>query len=1508
MLYKTYQNKILKVAKLRDFVWKHKIVFGAILCAIIALFGVFLCNVGNFTKPLSVGEQFVYGQKVNAESDAFFAFTSYEYTQDGKNSWSKTMPTAPGKYQVRAVSFKPIGGTIYSEPKPFEIDKKPLQVTIEQTSVTYGETPTLTAPLSYSDSFANSCQIDLEYSSGLSLTATPVLESIKITSKSNADVTDYYQITVSPKTLTVNQMELGIDLDDLSKEYDGTPLSSENYTIRRGELVFGQQLSLEFTTQITNVGNVQNRPTTISVTSPDGEDTSRFYKVDFYGGNLAVTAREISVQTASVAREYNGLPLYAPTFEITSEKGLVAGHNIVVTAQTQKTLVGNYENRLEFDVVESGNSVVHNYKVVQTCGALEITPKPLFISTESQQFIYNGEYQSYPYFTADGLIEPDTAKILHQTEIMWVGSIQNKLVLQVTSLGEDRTSCYEMQYTYGSLQVQKRQITARPQPLEKVYDGDYLQADRAQIIVGDLPFGHNFKILQTSAKIKNVASVTNAITDYKIVDDKNSDVTQNYDVTLENGSLQITKREASITVVNKEKIYDAIALESAELATDNLVERHSVSNAVLSGSITNAGTVDNQLTDYDIVDADGESVKENYQISVLHGLLTVAKRPITVQATSITKVYDGAPTYSSEYQITSGSLASGQSLEVTAYGSATNLWDDNVIYITDYEIYGANGEVVTENYVVTTQNGEINITARPITVATAFAEKIYDGTPLFDHGFAVTQGSLVSGHDLSVISGASQTDYGQVFNSLNYLISHNGQDLTANYLITEKAGILNVVKRTIVIEILGAEKTYDGTPLTCADYDIESGTLVSGHVIVVKNLQAQTDVGSVENSFDVQIMHGVTDKTFCYEVDFNYSGDLTVTARQITVKPVDMTKVYDGTPLIATVGELTATSPNALCVGHSIQVETNKQITNVGQTNKNKIEQLTIVDFAGRDVTANYDVSFERGTLEVTKRPLVITVVNKTKEYDGEPLTSTEVDCNNLAPNQTVAGVTTSGSITEIGSAENNLTAYSIVNAQNEQTTDNYEISVVNGTLTITKRFVTVTTADHTAVYDGTFVSNPTFVLNKEIAGHNYNVLTFEEQMFVGTYQNVLTLGVTDKFGHDVSAQYEFTYVYGTLEITERVVALQTANDGKTYDGVALFNKGYQITGELGVAEGDQISVIAHTEIIDVGIAQNVLDLRVLCDGQDRTQNYLFEMALGNLVVSPRKVLITTQSSQKTYDALPFNHDEYTAEVNFENGEGQPCFIGASVVSVNRQTQIVDVGEYENKFELAVSLGGADKTFCYHFDYVYGTLTVLQRQITVKPTDEIKEFDGTPLTSVTGESAEGQLCEGHSVTVVSSKSQTEVGVVEDNQAVSAVIISENGADVSANYQITLSGYSRLEVTPIQINIKPLAANVIYTGEVVVPLNSPIIYDKKPLSGYEFFIEVESRLNGEPFNAVEVGDYEIAITAIRLEYNGVIVEEISRTTNAGGNLVIDYGTYVATLEDFILRINPRKTGE
>lgn len=143
VMYDSYEKKIKKIAIVKNFVVKFKVVFISLLALIVVLTTSFLSTKGVVTQNTTLpSNEFVYGEVFEpTDAKALFSDYYYEYRNLESDIWTQVKPREPGKYQLRVVTERSFGGKGYGKPINFTIHPKDLSVNVKDTNITYGNNP-----------------------------------------------------------------------------------------------------------------------------------------------------------------------------------------------------------------------------------------------------------------------------------------------------------------------------------------------------------------------------------------------------------------------------------------------------------------------------------------------------------------------------------------------------------------------------------------------------------------------------------------------------------------------------------------------------------------------------------------------------------------------------------------------------------------------------------------------------------------------------------------------------------------------------------------------------------------------------------------------------------------------------------------------------------------------------------------------------------------------------------------------------------------------------------------------------------------------------------------------------------------------------------------------------------------------------------------------------------------------------------------------------------------------
>ena len=286
----------------------------------------------------------------------------------------------------------------------------------------------------------------------------------------------------------------------------------------------------------------------------------------------------------------------------------------------------------------------------------------------------------------------------------------------------------------------------------------------------------------------------------------------------------------------------------------------------------------------------------------------------------------------------------------------------------------------------------------------------------------------------------------------------------------------------------------------------------------------------------------------------------------MTLTSSDAEKVYDGTAL--TKNEVKVTS-GSFAEGEGATYDVTGSQTVVGSS-----ENTFTYTLNGNTKAENYTIETKSGTLTVTDRveKYVIELEGNdgNKQYDGEALTVNGFKTLTATVNgqkYTVSGLDATATKTDVnGKTTFNVSGKAVVkDASDNDVTSQFDVTTKPGTLTISKRNVTLTSATDSKVYDGTPLTNGMVTVTGEgfVAGEVTDIKATGSVKDVseGEVTNAITFTKGEKFNED---NYAIEKKEGKLSITPRKVTLTSATLIKDFDGTPLKNGDTPVTETFG--------------------------------------------------------------------------------------------------------------------------------------------------------------------------------------------------------------------------------------------------------------------------------------------------------------------------------------------------------
>jgi uncharacterized repeat protein (TIGR02543 family) len=878
-------------------------------------------------------------------------------------------------------------------------------------------------------------------------------------------------------------------------------------------------------------------------------------------------------------------------------------------------------------------------------------------SFSGNTFIYNGQKYTIEGLTAKSEKATDSGS--YTVEILGTAVVKD-------AAGNDVTDWFNIVVNTGTLTIVPRNITVQAASASKTYDGTPLTDSSVEFVYGSFAEdeGATF-VVEGSRTLAGVSD--NIITDIQFNDGTNA---INYNIITKDGTLTVTDRgsgtplyEVTITAKSGDFIYDGqehtvsgFENEDADgkipVSIGNLTYYVDVTNLTASASMTNAGMpVETSIEGNAVVrDKAGNDVTSQFKVNINRGSLTINPRPVTLKSESASKVYDGkalrAETVTDE--LTGDSREAGfieaEKAGVTyRFSDSAQVTQAGSYAANEFKAYFDEKKILSSNYLITYDFGQLHVTDRDaadryqVTVTAKSGEFTYNGQtqtikgfvgenskgliPVIvdDNGSTMTYyvnvnnvTAIAEGTDVKEKTYAGGVGYYETAFDGSFTVEDSaGIDVTEQFNVTAEPGRLVINPRSVNIATGSATKEYDGTPLTNSDITIEGDGFIDGDLISIRTEGSRLLVGREINRVVYQLRPDMN--SINYDITENL-GRLTVTDRaagkeyEITVAAESSSAKYDGkahnvsgytvsgTTAVADISEsisgysFTVGGVYYTITGLSAGLET--EAVDAGTYTVYVDGSAIIQDEYGNDVTDQFKVNIVDGTLTIGKRNVVMTSETRTEQYSGQILEAPTVE---VSGDGFVNGDGASYVFKSSAKAvkPNNTVTNAFEYVLNDGTkAANYDITKIEGTLTLTNREgearykLMVEANSGTWTYDGKehtvggFKTSDTYMVNGvtyKVSGLSVAEVTAKDYQEGGYAVNVTgTAVVTDENGNDVTDQFIVETKNGTLTINKRPVMLTSASAQKTYDGTALTAESatdsYNVTGrtsEPGFVDGE---------------------------------------------------------------------------------------------------------------------------------------------------------------------------------------------------------------------------------------------------------------------------------------------------------------------------------------------------
>ena len=1157
-----------------------------------------------------------------------------------------------------------------------------------------------------------------------------------------ASVTGYTPVSTDSKSLTIGTgtneinfyyyQNVTLTANSGTAVYDGEEHSVSGFTGAPDGADFS---AVTVGAEGTNVGTYDAKFAENTVGTVDA--TEKYIVTAANDGKLTITpvgGIVVTITGNTDSRPYSGAEQFVTGYTVSTSNPLLyteADFTFTGTAKAAGTDAGSYLMHLDASQFQNTNK---NFKsvtfIVKQDGQLTITPRTVKLSSESGNKPYDGTPLTRPdvTVTGDGFVAGEVSGI-HAT-----GSVTNvsdgeqpNTIVYTTSAGY-KPGNYSIEKDEGTLKItpvtDKVTVTVTGNNGSMGYDGDehsvtgYTTAiDNQLYTVSDFTFTGEAIAKGTDADSYKMGLKAEQF------ENNNTNFT-NVEFAVTDGKLTITPRPVTITAKSANFTYDGQTHTLPEAEITGLVGNDAIAVTVVGSIQYPHQKVDNVVQSYEFTT--GKAT--NYDVTVKNGKLTMSwptAQRMTVIANSESKTYDGQPLtnggYTVEfdgqpYKLKAGeslTLPNGDILTATVVGSVTDV--ETLATANEVEnVSIMNGTTdVHYAYNVTVKNGELKINPRAVTLTSGGGEKVYDGQPLTNSTVTVSGNGFAEGEGAAYNVTGSQTKVGSSENTFTYTLNENTK--ASNYEITTELGKLTVTPVTdeVVVTIIGKTDsvTYNGAAQSVTGYTVSTNNplyTTDDFTFDGNDTATGTDKGTYQMNLSETQFKNISDNFTNVKFDVT-DGSLEIAPKDLTITAGSANKTYDGTPL--TKDSYTTSADPAEGDTITSVTLTGSQL-NVGSSD-NVASDAKLMR-GDKDVTENYNITYEKGTLAVTpltdKVTVTITGNTDSKIYDGDEHSvtgyTTAID-NQL---YTVSDFTFTGEAiakgTDADSYKMGLKAEQFEN--NNTNFTNVEFAVTDGSLQINPRSVKLTSATDEKVYDGQPLTNGVVTVSGDgfVKGEGaaYNVTG--SQTNVGSSDNTFTYTLNTGTKAD---NYAIEQKEGTLTVTPvtaEVTVTITGNNGSMgYDGNEHSVTGYKvesISNPLYTAADFAFSGTASVTGTDAGSYPMGLKAEQFQNTSKNFTNVKFVVNDGELTINPMPLTITAGSDSKAYNGTPLTNDTFT-RTSLAAGDTL-----ASVTVTGSQT---NVGSSDNvASDAKLVRGDRDVTANYAIKYLPGKLTVTKNE------------------------------------------------------------------------------------------------------------------------------------------------------------------------------------------------------
>jgi hypothetical protein len=734
------------------------------------------------------------------------------------------------------------------------ITQRSLTITATGQNKTYDGTTTATVTLgdnrvagdSLTPAYTTATFADKNVGNGKTITVSGI-------SISGTDAPNYTVNTSTTASANITSRALTVTASGQNKVYDGTTTAAVTLGDNR---VSGDSLTPAYTTATFADKNVGSGKTiTVSGISISGTDASNYTVNTSTTASANIAARALTVTATGQNKIYDG----TTTATVTLGDNRIAGDGLTTAYASANFVDKNVANGKTINV--SGISIsgtdASNYTAnTSTTSSANITARALTITATGQNKVYDGTDVASVTLT-DNRVAGDFLASGYSSATFAdknVGTGKTITVSGISISGADAPNYTGNTSASATADITQRSLTVTATGQNKVYDGTMT----AGVTVGDN---------RVAGDTLNVSYITATFADKNVgagklitvsgISISGADV-PNYIVnTSTTASANITPKALTIAATGQDKVYDGTTTATVILG-DNRVAGDALTTSYASAAFPDKNVgAGKSVSVWGITLGGADAGNYTFNTTTTTSA-NITARGLTVTATALNKVYDGATSAT----VTLGdNRIAGDSL-TPAYASAAfadaNVGTGKPVTISGITLSGTDSGNYTFN---TSATATANITPLALTASgIAGNNKVYDGTTTasVNSGSALLLGVL-NNDDVSLNSAGALGTFALSSVGNNILVSVSGLTLAGsqagNYMLMPPSTSASITPLALTVSgITANDKPYDGA--TAANLDVSGAVLVGvvgGDVVTLNTAAAVGTFASANVAANVTV-------------------------------------------------------------------------------------------------------------------------------------------------------------------------------------------------------------------------------------------------------------------------------------------------------------------------------------------------------------------------------------------------------------------------------------------------------------------------------------------------------------------------------------------------------------------------------------------------------------------------------------------------------------------------------